>query len=165
MANNHDDASDDDSDEWGMEELTIPPKKSIDSNNKDNDNDKNDEEEYWAQKATTTAATPSPSPPSKPEIIKKPFSSEPMIIIDMTMYTNEQIHSKFDRNSVNDSEAVSKLRKTIENDYQKYSIDANLLQNGTIIPCSTGVWKEAISKLRDERPGHYFTPIFPPSSK
>lgn len=145
----------DDSDEWGMEELTLPTsnKDKKDADEETNDNVDNDEE--WL----TPAPTPAPEAPKK---ASPPKDDRPMIIVDMTQMTKEQIHSKFDRNSVNDSEAASALRKKIEQDYDTYAKDSELLEDGTVIPCGTSVWRGALSRLRDERPGHYFAPIFPP---
>ena len=85
-----------------------------------------------------------------------------MIIVDLTKMTKDQIHSKFDRNAVNDPEAASALRKKIEQDYEQYAKDSELLGDGTVIPCGMSVWRGALSRLRDERQGHYFAPIFPP---
>ncbi|KAL3893916.1 MAG: hypothetical protein SGARI_007902 [Bacillariaceae sp.] len=84
-----------------------------------------------------------------------------MIIVDLTQI-DANIHSKFDRNSVSDSAAASALRKKIEGDYDKYAKDATLITEGTVIPCGSSVWRGALMRLRDERQGHYFAPIFPP---
>ena len=84
---------------------------------------------------------------------------EPMILVDLTQLTDDRIHSRFDRNSVNDPEAVSTWRKTIQ--YEEYSKKSDLLANGTVIPCGSSVWRAALVRLRDERKGHYFVPIFP----
>jgi len=164
----------DDSDEWGKEELDLPtptPQQTEAEDEEDglansNDDTKDDD---WL-----TAAAP-PPPPAKPATTKKekPPSSKssnddddrPMIIVDMTKLTQNKIHSKFDRNSVNDSTAASSLRKNIERDYEGYSNNAQLLQDGIVIPCGVSVWRDALSRLRDERAGHYFAPIFPPSKK
>ena len=144
----------DDSDEWGMEELTLPtPSK-----------DKQQEEETAVGAETEDdwlTPAPAPEPPKKTEAAP-PVDDRPMIIVDCSQLTKDQIHSKFDRNSVNDSEAASALRKKIEQDYEKYAKDSELLGDGTVIPCGMSVWRGALSRLRDERPGHYFAPIFPP---
>ena len=87
-----------------------------------------------------------------------------MIIVDITQI-DINIHSKFDRNSVNDSAAASAMRKKIDSDYEKYSRNSKLVAEGTIIPCGSSVWRDALVRLRDERPGHYFAPIFPSKQK
>jgi hypothetical protein len=146
----------DGSDEWGMGELILPTPKEKSSIQAE-------EEEYWAT---------SKSPPLDTEVANNnaddtaPAKSEddrPMILVDMTQMTGEKIHSKFDRNSVNDAEAASALRKKLEKEYDKYAKDAALLGDRTVIPCGISVWRGALVRLRDERPGHYFAPIFPPN--
>ena len=87
---------------------------------------------------------------------------EPMIIVDMTKLSNGTIHSKFDPNAVNDITAVKVLRRTIEQQYDTYSKNITYLQDRTVIPCGSSVWKDAITVLRKDTVGHYFCPIFPP---
>jgi hypothetical protein len=151
----------DGSDEWGMEELNLPaPKEKI--------SHVEEEEEYWRATAksqpldieatTKNNADKDPAPANK-----NGDDDRPMILVDMTQLTGEQIHNKFDRNSVNDVEAASTLRKKLEKEYAKYAKDATLLGDGTVIPCGMSVWRGALTRLRDERPGHYFAPIFPPN--
>lgn len=171
--------SDDDSDdEWGDvgDDLDIDGKlaetKGIDAKNTtgggSNNNDKEeDDEDYWkvepsSLKDDMKKEVETNTEKQKQEIIEK--ESIPMIIVDITQI-DSSIHSKFDRNSVNDSMKASKLRKEIESNYTNYSKNTSLLENGTVIPCGSSVWKDALSKLRDDRQGHYFVPIFPPKSK
>lgn len=148
----------DDSDEWGMEELTLPTPKNDKKEEEENVNTDADNEDDWLTpvSALEASAKKEDEPPAAPK------DDRPMIIVDMTQFTKEQIHSKFDRNSVNDSEAASALRKKIEQDYDNYAKDSEMLGDGTVIPCGMSVWRGALSRLRDERPGHYFAPIFPP---
>lgn len=151
----------DDSDEWGMEELVLPAatKAAQDDDASSKDKEKCSED-FWAQEPVQESESKTvASSKTKPKEETK--DDRPMIIVDMTLMTKETIHSKFDRNSVNDAEAASALRKQIEQDYERYAKDATLLGDGTVIPCGMSVWRGALSRLRDERPGHYFAPIFP----
>lgn len=154
-----DDASDG-SDEWGMEELVIPA--AVETNDATEPASEplggDGDDDYWKVEPTKEA----PEPTTKPEPAPKP--SEPMIIVDMTQI-DESIHSKFDKNAVSDSAAASALRKKLETDYESYAKDTTLLATGTVIPCGSSVWREALVRLRDERPGHYFAPVFPPKQK
>jgi hypothetical protein len=142
--------SDSNSDEWGMEELIIPSKTSETQDNPKN----NDNNEDWG-----VAIQPQKIKPKQD--LKPKEEGGPMIIIDITQL-DENVHSKFDRNSVNHPEAASAWRKKIEANYDTYSKDGKLLENGTVIPCGSSVWRDALLRLRDERSGHYFSPIFPP---
>jgi len=158
---------DSDSDEWGMEELVIPAK--ADHTNAattdENNGDDGDGDGYWtaekkeqkdssSQEETTATSKPKPPKPAEEE-------GYPMIIVDITQM-DATIHSKFDRNSVNDATAASALRKKLESNYERYAKDSNLLADGTVLPCGSTVWRDALVRLRDDRPGHYFAPIFPP---
>mmetsp|Transcript_134017 Transcript_134017/g.387863 ORF Transcript_134017/g.387863 Transcript_134017/m.387863 type:complete len:154 (-) Transcript_134017:139-600(-) len=150
-----DGAESDGSDEWGQqEELVI--KKFVEN---DDDNPGNEDEDYWKVEPKEEEP-PKEDPPKK----KTETTSEPMIIVDITQI-DANIHSKFDKNAVNDSAAASALRKRIESDYDAYSKDATMIADGTVIPCGSTVWRDALVRLRDERPGHYFAPIFPPKKK
>lgn len=88
-------------------------------------------------------------------------AGQPMFVLDVTML-NPGIHSKYDKNSVNDPIASSKLRREVERNFDKYANDTTLISNGAILPCGASVWKGALVRMRDERKGHYFLPIFPP---
>ncbi|KAG7349549.1 hypothetical protein IV203_012146 [Nitzschia inconspicua] len=163
MNSTNDDFSDD-SDEWGTEELAIPYTNKEPSPKGNEDGDDNGEDDEWAVKlapATTEQTESSSGEPDKPH---SQFECHPMIIVDIT-HIDANIHSKFDRNSVNDSAAASAVRKKIETNYEKYAKDANLIAEGTVIPCGSTVWRGTLMRLRDERPGHFFAPIFPPKAK
>lgn len=152
-------ADDSDSDEWGMEELVIPPKgartEGITTTKADDDDGYWDTmEPHFEPELHTKEETPA----------DKPKEGEPMMIVDVTQL-DATIHSQFDRHSVNDSSAASALRKKIESNYDIYFGDSSLIADGTVIPCGTSVWREALVRLRDERPGHYFAPIFHPEFK
>ena len=170
----------DDSDGWGMEELVIPSANNNDADEVDDDNNKKNDDgtDYWAVDTTSTNnQNDDKDSNNENEAQQKQNnagggsnndndngdgSGEPMIIVDITQI-NSNIHSKFDRNSVNNPEEASKLRKKIECNYDVYATAANayeLISNGTVIPCGSSVWKDALIQLRNDRPGHYFVPIF-----
>lgn len=140
-----------DSDDWGAEELVIPPAAEK-TNSGDNSDDVGDD--YWEIEKTIEED-------AKPEVKKPAEEGKPMIIVDITKM-NPEIHSKFDRNSVNKPEEASALRKKIEKNYNDYAFSSELLAEGSIIPCGSSVWRDALVRLRDDKPGHYFVPIFPP---
>ena len=160
MAENEDS---DGSDEWGMEELVIPSNQKGeggDNNNQDQDGNDDQDDDYW--RVETDKSQPVAPPPKQPTIAKAGTeSSETMILVDMTEL-DSNIHSRFDKNSVSDPVAASALRKKLELEYATYSKDASMISNGTIIPCGSTVWRDALVQLRQERSGHYFAPIFPP---
>ena len=172
----------DDSDGWGMEELVIPSANNNDADEVDDDNNKKNDDgtDYWAVDTTSTNNQDDDMDSNnKKEAQQKQNNAgggsdndndnggggggEPMIIVDITQI-NSNIHSKFDRNSVNNPEEASKLRKKFECNYDEYATanaNANeLISNGTVIPCGSSVWKDALIQLRNDRPGHYFVPIF-----
>jgi len=143
-----------------MEELVIPATSTTEvptTTTKDNLANDNDDD-YWKQEPKQQEEQKS-SP-----IPKHQDPGEPMIIIDITKL-DPKIHSKFDRNSVNDADGASAWKRKVEDHYEDYSKNADLLSQGSVIPCGSSVWRSALIKLRDERPGHYFAPIFPPKKK
>lgn len=153
------DQSSSDEDDWAVEELPLPALKLHDNSKEETDQGQaaDDGEDDWEQ-----AKIPGPK---KKEIVveeKEVPEGEPMILVDLTELSKGKIHSKFDRNSVNDTEAASKWRRKIEGDYESYAKDNSLLSEGTVIPCGSSVWRTALITLRAERDGHYFVPIFPP---
>jgi len=145
----------DDSDEWAVDDLPDLPaasKKDVIEQQLDVDDG-----EGWEQKlAPSNETTKKKADP----VVDEGF---PMIIVDMTQLSKDIIHSKFDANAVNDPAAVKKLRLEIEADYETYSKNSSdLVADGTVIPCGSSVWRLALERLRKERQGHYFCPIFPP---
>lgn len=162
--------SDSGSDDWGTEELDLSR---WDGNSNDKCKVLGEEKSYGSLPATLPAVdddddneewmTPLPkaSETSKAESqIPRDLSDNSfhMILVDLTRL-DPNIHSRFDRNSVNDPVAVSSWRQKLE--YAQYSQDSTLLSDGTVIPCGSSVWREALSRLRQERPGHYLCPVFP----
>jgi hypothetical protein len=147
----------DDSDEWATEELpplthstTVAadaPKSVVE----DVDN------EVWESQLTSSEPEAKGGADAELAVSEEPKT---MIIVDMTMLSDNEIHSKFDANSVNDPVAVKRLRVNIESDYETYARSAHFLADGTVIPCGSSVWRSALARLRQERPGHYFCPIF-----
>mmetsp|Transcript_26887 Transcript_26887/g.57614 ORF Transcript_26887/g.57614 Transcript_26887/m.57614 type:complete len:169 (+) Transcript_26887:58-564(+) len=158
---NEDDS--DDSDEWGTEELVIPPKGGSTDDNKNSENaNGKDDEDYWkVEPPPVTKETDTAVKQQEKQKSQSQQDSRPMIIVDLTLI-NPNIHSRFDKNSVNSPEEASALRKTIENSYEEYARSGDLLSDGTVIPCGMSVWRDALVRLRNDRKGHYFVPIFPP---
>ena len=161
--------------EWGTAELDIPSK-SEGNNGKGNGDDDLDvkgkhlqaaaaaaddgDDDDWMPKAKTSNLCEDTD--TKFSNLRSDTGGNPMILIDLTRL-DPDIHNKFDKNWVSDSAAASSLRKKIESQFEQYSKDARLLADGTVVPCSTSVWRGAIQRMRDERSGHYFAPIFPPT--
>jgi len=151
-----------DSDEWGAEELVIPCQEQK-SNDKVDINESDVGDEYWElEKSVQQDDDGNDQQQQQQQQAKE--CGEPMIIADITQM-DPNIHSKFDRNSVNQPEEASAIRKRIEKNYNEYAFSSSLLAEGTIIPCGSSVWRDALVRLRDNRPGHYFVPIFAPKAK
>jgi hypothetical protein len=155
-----------DEDEWGLEELPLPTRSGNTAGFDGNDDNEKVDDSYWEQEVQENKLQINSSLPesllAEENVEKEEGGGEPMILVDMTALSEGAIHSKFDRNSVNDAAAVSKLRRSIEEDYTAYAKNGSLVAEGTVIPCGTSVWREALIQLRDERAGHFFAPIFPP---
>ncbi len=155
-----------DEDEWGLEELPLPTRSGNPAGLDGNDGNEKVDNSYWEQEAQEKKPqiqSTLPEPSAKKESVEKEDGGgEPMILVDMTALSEGAIHSKFDRNSVNDSVAASNLRRKIEEDYTGYAKNGSYVADGTVIFCGTSVWRDALIQLRDERAGHYFAPIFPP---
>lgn len=105
-------------------------------------------------------------PPSAAASASAGFADRRMWLVNFTALSKlrglPEIHCKFDKNSVNDSAAVSALRKVIESDLFKVVEDKDLLQNGIVQTCSEGVWAAALQTLRADNPGIYWYPLFSP---
>ena len=88
-----------------------------------------------------------------------------MLLVNLTALSDGAIHNRFDKYSNNDPVAASAWRKKIEADFENYASDATLLANGTVRPCTKGVWTAAIAVLREEQPGNFFVPCYAPRKK
>jgi len=161
----------DSDDEWGMEELVIPSEDDATADDDEvvhgknsNTNNEGEGDDYWAVEASSNTKEQKKDE-SKNEQPRQHLAGggiendKPMVIVDMTQI-NPDIHSKFDRNSVNNPIEASALRKKIENNYEEYSTSPEYLSEGTVIPCGSSVWRDALIELRNNRKGHYFIPIF-----
>jgi hypothetical protein len=84
-----------------------------------------------------------------------------VVIVDMTRL-RPGIHCRHDPSAVNDPVAAGALRRQLENSYADVATDLDLLRDGTVVPVSPGAWREALQRLRRDRPGHYFAPVFEP---
>jgi len=168
----------DGSDEWGTAELVMPPPSPSPAPEEGegtalagiwrgrSGNDGGDR--YWANAAPAVETVKNRT--SKIRDVKgvsqgeeEEAIGEPMIIVDLTLLSEGAVHSRYDRNSVNDPAAASALRKRIEADYLRYArSEIAMVSDGTVVPCGSSVYRGALARLRDERPGHYFAPVFPP---
>ena len=152
----------DNSDDWATDDLPDLPvaTKVVPTTTGADQQQMNDcDDDGWARKLP-------PSPVVDASTEQQQEEGEPMIIVDLTALSQAdkslpEIHSKFDANSVNDPDAVKKLRVAIETNYERYARNADWLADRTVIPCGSTVWRPALARLRQERPGHYFCPIFP----
>lgn len=152
---------DDDSEEWGKEELHIPTPKDRGEESWSPDDDHDDWVTPLPKQQQQQQKDPEPS--QSKTIQHRQQDDQPVMIVDLTKITRGAVHCKFDRHAVNDAAVASAWRKRIEQAYDMYAKDLDLVGNGTILPCGMSVWKQALSRVRDERPGHFFAPIFPPS--
>ena len=165
--NGDDEESDDFDDDWDddSEEMSVMIDVKKESNGSDgdnqhgnnNNNDDDDDDDDWDQ-VRRTSKQPATKTVTKPSAATE---GTPMLLVDMTVLSNDKIHCKFDPNAVNDPVAVKTLRKSIESTYDRYAKDSKMLADRTVIPCGSSVWRPALQALRKEKPGHYFCPIFP----
>ena len=83
-----------------------------------------------------------------------------LFIMNVTKFTDGAVHNKHDKNSNNNPEEVSRLRKEIEANWEGYEKNVDYVSSGIVIPCGGSVWKEALMQLRDDHPGEFFLPVF-----
>jgi hypothetical protein len=160
----------DDSDDWATEELSFATSHVLSATKEENhrpgawqllSKDEVDETDWQAP----IAVSPQVQNDSDPNNKSNP--GESMILVDMTALTKldtrfgTSIHCRFDAHSVNDPDSVRALRTKIEREYETFAKDTDLIASGIVIPCGTSVWRPALSRLRLEKPGHYFCTIFP----
>lgn len=168
------DESDDDSDDWAKEELPDLPVVHIQSNASTTEQlhhhhfTAEDEDSGWELKLvlpTTTNKNIVVAENDRTDNIPNDMV-EPIIIVDMTTLSQRlslpEVHCQFDPNSVNDVVAVKALRQQIESNYDMYSKHMDYISERIIIPCGSSVYRSALIELRQERPGYFFYPIFPP---
>ena len=172
------DDDDDDSDEWAVEDLPDLPQAAdaLGDDEEPRPHQQNDlltvsndadDDEGWERKLPSPETTTNDGNPKDDEDGGGDAGGGfPMIIVDMTQLTDGAVHCRFDANSVNDAGAAGRWRRQIESEYEaSYARNADLIADGIVIPCGSTVWRPALQRLRRERPGHYFCPVFPPSKK
>jgi hypothetical protein len=104
------------------------------------------------------AAAAAPEPELEPDEPKPTV----VLLVDFTALSDGAIHNRFDKNAVNDPDAKRAMLKKVEAEYKKYKDDTNMLADGVVHPCAESVYRAALSQLRDDHPGHFFAPVFPP---
>ena len=109
--------------------------------------------------AEWTSAVAAPAPAPAPVGV----DDKPLILVNFTKLSNGAIHNKFDPNACNDPEAKSALAKQVSAEYQRYASDASLIASGDVRASGTSCWRAALAELRQQRPGQFFAPVFPPS--
>jgi hypothetical protein len=149
--------SDGDSDGWATEELPTLTHFTTTTAGAPTSSVEGVDDEVWESQLTSREQEAKGNAAAELKVGEEPKA---MIIVDMTMLSDNEIHSKFDANSVNDPVAVKRLRLNIESNYETYAKSQRFLADGTVIPCGSSVWRSALARLRQERPGHYFCPIF-----
>ena len=170
------DDSDTDSDDWAKGDLPELPSLPIGSssskaasmehhNHQNIANEDNDDDDGWEQKLVHRTNDKVVVTKTDQNDVNSDLG-EPIIIVDMTTLSQllslSEIHCQFDPNSVNDVVAVKALRHQIESNYDTYKKNMDFISERIIIPCGSSVYRPALIELRNERPGHYFYPIFPP---
>ena len=103
---------------------------------------------------TDKNANKAPSAPVK--------ESEILILVDLTVLSCGKVHNKFDKFSVNDNDAKARLCEMITSNYDEYYHNSKLIMEQTVRHCSDTVWRDALQSLRNDHPGHYWFPFFPP---
>lgn len=146
---------DDASASWeDAEDFELPREEAPSSPARANDDD--DDDDTWSSVRKR----------STPEEKQKPQEPKPqdacLLLVNMTALSAGAIHNRHDVNGVNDVAAKSALTRKIEAGYASYAANAALLADGTVRPCSAGVWRAALAALRDEHPGQYWCPVWPP---
>ena len=163
------DESDNDSDDWAKDELPDLPVVPMPPNQSTAHEVMDDDDSEWEPKLAPPTVNNKnievldDDRTDNDDIID---AGEPIIIVDMTILSQRlslsEIHCRFDPNSVNNVVAVKALRQQIENQYHVYSKNMDYISERVVIPCGSSVYRPALIELRQERPGHYFYPIFPP---
>lgn len=161
--------SDNDSDEWGQEELVIPPAAAAGAAASASDAAAAaaSDEDYWkVAPPQQLSATKTSNPPPKKSVDEdsNKGNDQPLLLVDVT-HLDDAVHCRFDAHSVNDAAAASAWRRKLEANYDEYARNTDLLAAGTVVPCGAGVWRAALQQLRSERVGHYWCPVFPPKTK
>jgi hypothetical protein len=54
------------------------------------------------------------------------------------------------------------VTRKLTSEYAAHANNAALLATGTVRPCGASVWPAALAVLRQNTPGHYWAPVFPP---
>mmetsp|Transcript_37648 Transcript_37648/g.67468 ORF Transcript_37648/g.67468 Transcript_37648/m.67468 type:complete len:167 (-) Transcript_37648:1452-1952(-) len=87
----------------------------------------------------------------------------PLLLVDLTVLSGGALHNKFDKASCNDADLKREWIRKVEADYTEYERNAELISAGTVRSCGASVWREALTQLRDDHPGHFWAPVFPPT--
>mmetsp|Transcript_10885 Transcript_10885/g.30830 ORF Transcript_10885/g.30830 Transcript_10885/m.30830 type:complete len:166 (+) Transcript_10885:89-586(+) len=132
--------------------------------------DDNAEEDSWepaaapqAREKTHAASVSSGVMPSTSQKSSTASGDDrPLLLVDLTVLSEGALHNKFDKSSCNDPDLKREWTRKIEDAFSEYESNTEMLSSGVLRPCGASVWREALSQLRDEYPGHFWAPVFPP---
>lgn len=89
-------------------------------------------------------------------------SGPPVLLVDLTDLTGGELHNRFDKFACNDPEAKARWSKKIATDFEGYLHNEELISRGVVHVTTNRGWKDLLSRLRDEKLGHFFCPVFSP---
>ena len=84
-----------------------------------------------------------------------------VIVADFTALSGGAVHNRHDPHACNDPDLKREWSRKVENDFEAYRGNAELLESGAVVVCPEAEWRAEVQRLRAAHPGHFFAPVFP----